>query len=179
MKRLLIAVLTFALCGYAFGASFSETKRAAEQGDASAQNNLGFMYANGEGVPQDDKTAVKWYRLAAEQGLAHAQFNLGNMYANGRGVPQDHKAAVKCYQRAAEQGDADAQFNLGVMFYNGEGVPQDDKAAYAWFIIAAAQGHSNATEARDLIAKELSPTDLSKAQDLSKKYYELYVEPFQ
>ena len=41
---------------------------AAEQGEASAQYNLGFMYNNGEGVPQDDKTAVKWYTLAAEQG---------------------------------------------------------------------------------------------------------------
>ena len=37
----------------------------AEQGHAGAQNNLGLMYYNGEGVPQDDKTAVKWYRLAA------------------------------------------------------------------------------------------------------------------
>ena len=37
------------------------------QGNAFAQNNLGVMYANGEGVPQDYKTAVKLYRLAAEQ----------------------------------------------------------------------------------------------------------------
>ena len=57
----------------------------AEQGDASAQFNLGNMYANGEGVPQDDAEAVRWYRLAAEQGNAGAQLNLGNMYANGRG----------------------------------------------------------------------------------------------
>ena len=39
----------------------------AEQGYASAQYNLGQMYRNGQGVPQNDKTAVKWYRLAAEQ----------------------------------------------------------------------------------------------------------------
>ena len=45
----------------------------AEQGDAEAQFNLGVMYANGEGVTQDDKEAVKWYRLAAEQGNAEAQ----------------------------------------------------------------------------------------------------------
>jgi hypothetical protein len=35
------------------------------------------MYDNGEGVPQDDAEAVRWYRLAAAQGLARGQFNLG------------------------------------------------------------------------------------------------------
>ena len=61
---------------------------AAEQGNADAQYNLGVMYDNGRGVPQDDKTAVKWYRLAAEQGDASAQSNLGVMYGTGQGVPR-------------------------------------------------------------------------------------------
>ena len=42
----------------------------AEQGDASAQYNLGVTYRTGEGVPQDSAEAVRWYRLAAEQGYA-------------------------------------------------------------------------------------------------------------
>ena len=41
----------------------------AEQGDASAQYNLGVMYGNGQGVPQDYKAALEWYTLAAEQGM--------------------------------------------------------------------------------------------------------------
>ncbi len=56
----------------------------AEQGEAFAQSNLGLMYERGQGVPQDYKEAVKWYRLAAEQGDAEAQFNLGIMYAMAR-----------------------------------------------------------------------------------------------
>ena len=36
----------------------------ANAGDASAQFNLGFMYANGRGVPQDDVEAYKWFNLA-------------------------------------------------------------------------------------------------------------------
>jgi uncharacterized protein len=48
----------------------------AEQGDANAQYNLGNIYRLGQGVPQDDKTAEKWYRLAAEQGLEYARNNL-------------------------------------------------------------------------------------------------------
>ena len=53
---------------------------AADQGDASAQNNLGVMYAKGQGVPQNYAEALKWYRLAADQGNASAQSNLGFMY---------------------------------------------------------------------------------------------------
>jgi TPR repeat protein len=44
----------------------------AEQGDAPAQYMLGNMYINGRGVPQDDKEALKWYRIAAGQGHALA-----------------------------------------------------------------------------------------------------------
>ena len=76
----------------------------AEQGVASAQNNLGWMYAQGHGVPQDYKEAVKWYRLSVEQGYATAQVNLGFMYNFGRGVPQDYKEAVRLYRLSAEQG---------------------------------------------------------------------------
>jgi len=49
---------------------------AAEQENAAAQYNLGNMYSKGQGVPQDDKTAVKWYRIAAEQGDDGAQEKL-------------------------------------------------------------------------------------------------------
>ena len=48
----------------------------AERGVAQAQNNLGLMYANGQGVPQDDAEAVKWFRLAAEQGDVYTQHKL-------------------------------------------------------------------------------------------------------
>ncbi|MDE0810817.1 MAG: tetratricopeptide repeat protein, partial [Alphaproteobacteria bacterium] len=81
------------------------------------------------GVPQDYKTAVKWYSLAAEQGSAGAQSNLGVKYAKGQGVPQDYKTAVKWYRLAAEQGLAAAQYNLGFMYYNGKGVPQNYRSA--------------------------------------------------
>ena len=56
-------------------------RKAAEQGFAEAQYNLGVRYDQGQGVPQDYAEAVKWYRKAAEQGDAEAQLNLGVMYA--------------------------------------------------------------------------------------------------
>jgi uncharacterized protein len=54
---------------------------AANQGYALAQYGLGFMYTNGQGVPQDYVEAVKWYRLAAEQGHAVAQGSLDRLAA--------------------------------------------------------------------------------------------------
>ncbi|MBJ7592575.1 sel1 repeat family protein [Aeromonas veronii] len=80
--------------------------KAAEQGDANAQYNLGSMYFDVRGVSQDYKQAVAWYRKAAEQGHAKAQLNIGFMYANGIGVSQDYKQAVAWYRKAAEQGNA-------------------------------------------------------------------------
>ena len=61
--------------------------KAAEQGDAQAQFNLGFMYGDGRGVARDDaKKLCAGMRKAAEQGYASAQHNLGIMYEDGRGV---------------------------------------------------------------------------------------------
>jgi TPR repeat protein len=73
----------------AIAAGLAELRAQAEQGDAEAQYNLGFMYEKGQGVPQDDTEAVRWLRLAAEQGDVQAQSNLGGMYSHGRGVEQD------------------------------------------------------------------------------------------
>ena len=73
-----------------------------EQGNAKAQNNLGVMYDNGEGVIKDAAEAVKWFRKAAEQGYAYAQNNLGVMYEYGNGVIKDAAEAVKLYRKAAE-----------------------------------------------------------------------------
>ena len=99
-------------------------RKAAEQGDATAQFNLGVIYDNGRGVPQDFKQAVAWWRKAAEQGHVDAQYNLGVRYGNGQGVPQDYQRAYAWFLKAAEQGDAKAQYNLGWMYGNGQGVPQ-------------------------------------------------------
>ena len=47
--------------------------KAAEQGHAESQYNLGVMYANGDHVVQEDVQAVKWFSMAAEQGDIEAQ----------------------------------------------------------------------------------------------------------
>jgi DnaJ domain/Sel1 repeat len=116
--------------------------RLATQGNASAQNQLGQIYANGRGVPQDYSTARKWYEKAAAQGHGWAQNQLGQLSADGLGVPQDYKQAQQWWEQAATHGVAQAQYNLGQLYANGRGVPQNYPTARGWYEKAAAQGHT-------------------------------------
>jgi hypothetical protein len=84
----------------------------AEQGNAEAQEALGFSYCIGAGVPRDYLQAVMWFRKAAEQGNAEAQYRLGLSYYNGEGVPKDYAQAAFWWRKAAEQGEDTAQYNL-------------------------------------------------------------------
>ena len=144
MRRIKI-ILSFCLlliCALGFAQTASDYRKAAEQGDANAQYNLGVCYENGYGVMQDYSQAVYWYRKAAEQGDAFAQCNLGSCYGNGKGVTQDYSQAVYWYRKAVEQGNAEAQCNLGTSYGNGEGVTQDYSKAVYWFRKAAEQGNA-------------------------------------
>ena len=85
--------------------SLAEWRPQAEAGDTDAQYNLGLMYYEGEGVPQDYAEAAIWYRRAAQQGVADAQNNLGVMYEDGHGVPQDFVQAHMWYSLAIAQGN--------------------------------------------------------------------------
>jgi TPR repeat protein len=117
----------------------------AAQGNAEAQNNLGSLFDQGHGVPQDYAKARQWYEKAAAQGNAEGQFSLGFAYALGQGVPQDYVQAAKWYEKAATQGNVMAQFYLGVLYASGhDGVPKDYVRAAKWYEKAAAQGHDRA-----------------------------------
>ncbi len=69
------------------------------------------MYANGLGVPQDYREAVKWFRKSAQHGDTHSQFNLALLYRNGDGVPQDYVSAYAWWNTAVAQGDEGSQKN--------------------------------------------------------------------
>ena len=142
----------------------------AEQGHADAQTNLGVLFAEGQGVPQDYAEAVRLYRLAAEQGHASALFNLGLKYRDGQGVPQDYAEAARWFRLAAEQGHAFAQLNLGALYAEGEGVPKDYVLAHLWWNLAAAQGDERAKENRDILASRMTPDQLAEAQRMAREW---------
>ena len=117
----------------------------------------------------DFETALREWTPLAKQGHVQAQYNLALMYDNGEGVPQDYKTAVKWYTLAAEKGDADAQYNLGMMYVNGNGVIQDNAYAHMWWNIAASNGDKDAGKNRQTVAKEMTPSQIEKAQDLARE----------
>jgi len=119
-------------------------RKAAEQGDAEGQRCLGWMYSNGEGVPQDYAEAITWFRRAAEQGDAAAQNILGQMYADGVGVLKDNVEALKWFHMAAEQGAVEALYNIGQIYFNSGGVRKHYAEAAKWFAKAAEQGSADA-----------------------------------
>jgi len=94
-----------------YTAAFIEFRPLAEQGYRLAQYTLGLMYAQGHGVPQDYKEAVRWFGRAAVQGVPQAQYELGMLYARGLGVPQDFVLAHAWVNLAAASADAaDARY---------------------------------------------------------------------
>ena len=82
-----------------------EWRPLADDGDAVTQFNLGLLYLDGHGVPQDYAEAVKWFRRAAEQGYTEAQHNLGAMYGSGQGVRRDYVEAYKWLNICASKGN--------------------------------------------------------------------------
>ena len=138
--------------------SFKFTLAQAEHGDASAQFNLGILYATGEGVDQSYSEAAYWFRKAAEKDNKNAQFNLGILYATGNGVDQDDSEAVYWYRKAAEDltnprkswkmyeeiGHPLSQLHVGNAYFHGQGIAQNHSRAVYWYQKAAVQGIADA-----------------------------------
>lgn len=130
-------------------------RKAAEQGSAQAQSNLGVMYADGEGVDQNMDEAIRWLRKAAEQGYAEYQHNLGVMYVNGEDIDKNFDEAAKWLRKSAEQNYADAQHLLGVMYMRGDGVDNNLEEAIKWLKKAAEQGHAEALQVLTRLANTI------------------------
>ena len=77
-------------------------RKAAEQGHAKAENQLGECYRDGHGVEPDLSEAVRWFEKAAEQNNPEALFNLGFLYYAGNGVRRDWEKARELFERAVE-----------------------------------------------------------------------------
>jgi TPR repeat protein len=87
----------------------------AEKGDVAMQLLVGSIYDYGQGVPQDDAEAAKWYERAAEQGDEGASYIIASMYEHGDGVMQDVQRAFYWYAQAAALGDRTADIKAREM----------------------------------------------------------------
>lgn len=97
-------------------------KKAAEQGNAKAQNNLGMAYIKGQGITQNDSDGVGWLRKAAEQGHMKAQNNLSVMYSSGRGVAKDEIESAKWCKKQRNRATLPLKITLGLNTRTGVGL---------------------------------------------------------
>jgi uncharacterized protein len=70
--------------------------------------SVGVCLSRGEGVRQNKKAALEWFRKAAEKGHGEAYFNVAYYFENGIETERDLRSAKKWYQRAVKYGDEDA-----------------------------------------------------------------------
>ena len=118
-------------------------RRAAGQGSTNAMFNLGFLYANGQGVAQDYTKAREWYeKAAAGQHERHAQprHALRQWLGCGAGLRQ----GARVVREGRRPGSTNAMFNLGTLYDDGQGVAQDYAKAREWYQKAADRGDADA-----------------------------------
>jgi TPR repeat protein len=119
-------------------------RKAALQGNVTAQGNVCYIYAVNKELPADYPQALDWCRKAADKGDVQGESILGYLYHEGFGTAQDYTQALFWLTKAGEAGDINSQVWLGTMYGNGEGVTQDYTLARSWFEKAVNQGDDSA-----------------------------------
>jgi len=140
----------------------------AVQGNPVAQNNLGVMYLDGKGVPQNMSEAVRYLSLAAAAGSSLGQNNLGGLYREGKGVPRDYVLAARWFTASAGQGNAAAMYNLGLMYEMGQGMKAEPFHAYMWYALAAETNTvPNAAAHREALWGRMTAAAQKQARELT------------
>lgn len=146
-------------------------RKAAEQGLAEAQYELGKCHCIGWGVPKDRSEAVKWYRKAAEQELVKAQYSLGFEILHTNETPYPPNSpyeAMKWFRKAAERGDQSSQFYMGLICSGGiVGVSPNYSEAVKWYRMAAAQGCKVSQEQLAKLASSVAEHDFIKQKPIA------------
>jgi uncharacterized protein len=140
--------------GYYITAFQLATERAADKDDPKSMTLLGELYANGLGVPQDDKKAAEWYKLAAARGDANAMFALAMFRMQGRAGPRDRVESAKWLAAAAKLGHPVAAYDLALLYMEGELFPQDFGRAAELLRVAAQAGNPQSQYALGTLYKE-------------------------
>lgn len=151
--------------------SLVELTSLAESGEAIAQLRLGMRYRDGDGVAQNYREALRWYRRCADQGDPEGMDNVGYMYLKGWGVPVNFEIATGYFKASAAQNHPQGLFNLGNSYFSGQGVEQDYVLAIAAWREAAVRGHQHAKWrlATLYAAGEGLPLDRVKAEKLCER----------
>lgn len=125
---------------------FSWYLEAAENGHATAQNNVAVAYVQGILVDQDYEQAVSWFEKAVAQQDPYALNNYGTMLVNGDGVKRDVARGFRMLSQSAALGNSDAKASLGICYFEGWGTQRDLDAALRWLSEAYAENGNAAAQ---------------------------------
>ena len=56
------------------------------------------------------------------------------------------------------------------MYSSGQGVPQDYASAHMWWNICGSGGDKDCVKNRNIVEKEMSPSQIEKAQDMARNW---------
>lgn len=112
--------------------AFPWFQKAADQGDAVGQFNLGCCYYWGVGVTRDETIAQQWFRRSAQQGFPAAQAALGFALYSALPPTSDLSEAIKLLKQAADAGRVEAMQVLAIALASGDGAHQDETEARKW-----------------------------------------------
>jgi TPR repeat protein len=90
-------------------------QKAANEGFAMSEYNIGYCYYMGQGLEKDRSKAMDWFEKSSNHGYAVAQFKLGQCLFNGTGVIEDKHKGEKWITKAAEYGHPDAILSLELL----------------------------------------------------------------
>ena len=151
-----------------YQAAMASWRPLAVQGNPVAQNNLGILYLDGKGVPQNTSEAVRYLSLSAASGSSLGQNNLGGLYRDGKGVPRDYTRAAQWFNASAAQANSAGMYNLGLMYELGQGMKPEPFHAYMWYALAAEQNNiPNAAAHRDALWGRMTPAAQKQAHELA------------
>jgi len=137
-------------------------------GHGPACNSYGYNYDLGQGVPEDDAKAVRYYRRACERSEYHGCANLGWMIENGSGAPKDPSAAAPLYRKACDLGNQRGCAFHGWAYANGSGVDEDVPRATAIYERTCAAGEAVACSYLGEL-HDAADKDYARAAELYRK----------
>lgn len=135
--------------------AFAWFQKSADQGNASACNNLAVMYENGKGIEKDYNKAITFYKKAIDKGEVTATGNLGFLYNFGPKGIQSYSLAIHYYEKAISMGTTNDVIynNMGVLYADGKGVERNYTKAEEYYLEAIKLGNQKAKENYEILKK--------------------------
>jgi TPR repeat protein len=148
----------------ALAKSVDFVRRAAGEGQASAQFQLSILYRNGDGVPKDSGIANDWEKKAAQQDHPEALTSRGLRLVTGKDAKPDIPEGVRLLHRAGALGHAPAQRLLGRLYQTGNGVRKDVVESLTWYDLSVRGGDALAQRGQAEVLKVASAAQVAESK---------------